>query len=86
MELVQGQTIEGESLSIDEKRFIDCVLIDCVLEYRGSPVSFTRTRMKGLSIRLFRQRSQHRPFSSRGWIARPYAWRMGRVSGDRQLV
>ena len=53
MELIQGQTIEGELLSIDEKRFIDCVFIDCVLEYRGSPVSFTRTRTKGCRYVFF---------------------------------
>jgi hypothetical protein len=38
MELIQGKTIEGRLLSIDGKQFVDCLLINCVLNYRGLPV------------------------------------------------
>ncbi len=53
MELIQDQTFEGELLSIDEKQFVDCTLINCTLEYRGLPVSFTRTRMRGCRYVFF---------------------------------
>lgn len=47
METIEGRTIQGESLTIDGKHFIDCTIIDCVLEYRGDPVNFERTYMRG---------------------------------------
>ena len=47
MELIQGQTILGESLDIDNKYFIDCTLEDCTLEYSGRPVTFERTHLRG---------------------------------------
>ena len=47
MEDILFQTIEGESLTIDGKHFVDCLLIDCILEYSGEPVSFERTLMRG---------------------------------------
>jgi hypothetical protein len=46
MEEIRRQTIKGKYLSIDEKGFIDCTLIDCILEYSGGPVSFHRTRFQ----------------------------------------
>jgi hypothetical protein len=45
MQLVQSQTIQGESLDIDNKYFIDCTLEDCTLEYSGCPVTFERTHL-----------------------------------------
>ena len=46
MQLVEGQTIQGESLDIDNKYFIDCTLEDCILEYSGRPVTFERTHLR----------------------------------------
>lgn len=46
METVQDQKLEGLSLTIDDKHFIDCTLIDCILEYSGRPISFERTIMR----------------------------------------
>ncbi len=55
MEVIEGLTITGESLVIDGKRFIDCTLIDCTLEYRGEAVSFERTHMRGCRHVFFGQ-------------------------------
>ena len=46
MQLVQGQTIQGELLDIDNKYFMDCTLEDCTLEYSGRPVTFERTQLR----------------------------------------
>ena len=53
MELIHNQIFEDELLSIDEKDFVDCTLTNCILEYRGLQVSFTRTRMNGCRYVLF---------------------------------
>ena len=53
MRQIQGETIEGQVLAIDDKEFIDCTLVDCVLEYSGRPVSFTRTHMRGCRYVFF---------------------------------
>jgi hypothetical protein len=53
MELIQNQTIESQLLSIDGKRFVDCTLINCILEYRGRSVDLTRTRMQGCRYVFF---------------------------------
>ena len=47
MRIIQGQTIESESLQIDDTAFVDCTLIDCILEYSGHSVSFDKTTMHG---------------------------------------
>ncbi len=47
MEIVDGRTIKGECLQLDDKHFINCMLVNCVLEYRGHPVIFDRTIMRG---------------------------------------
>ena len=47
MESIIGQTIENESVAIDDKHFIDCTFINCVLEYSGRQVEFERTFMRG---------------------------------------
>jgi hypothetical protein len=43
LEKISHQTFEGISISIDNKFFEDCVIVDCVLEYSGSEVAFERT-------------------------------------------
>ncbi len=47
MEIILGLTIENESIRIDGKHFIDCTLVDCILEYSGGDVMFERTHMRG---------------------------------------
>ena len=47
MEIITGLTITDESVEIDDKQFIDCTLINCVLQYSGRPVGFERTNMVG---------------------------------------
>lgn len=47
MESIYRLDLEGESLTIDNKRFVDCTFTHCILEYSGSPVSFERTRLHG---------------------------------------
>ena len=53
METITGMTIQGECLSIDGKTFVDCLLVDCVLEYSGGPVSFERTNMRSCRYTFF---------------------------------
>jgi hypothetical protein len=48
-----SQVIENETIEIDGKRFVDCVLSNCVLEYSGGPVIFDRTRMRGCRYVFF---------------------------------
>ena len=53
MEIIQRQTIRGESIEIDDKSFVDCTLIDCILEYSGHPVNFERTCFQGCRYVFF---------------------------------
>ncbi len=46
MEVIEDREIHGELLTIDNKRFIRCKLVDCILEYSGSPVVFDSTHMQ----------------------------------------
>ncbi len=46
METIQNQTIESESFAIDDICFINCTIINCILEYSGGPVMFNRTRLQ----------------------------------------
>ncbi len=47
MQTINGRIIRGESLEIDDKHFIDCTLVDCILEYSGGDVTFERTSIRG---------------------------------------
>ncbi len=58
MEVVSGCTIQDECVVIDGKRFTDCTLINCILEYSGDPVDFVRTRMRGCRY-VFYGRARH---------------------------
>jgi hypothetical protein len=55
VEIVQGKTLDSVSVVIDETMFIDCTMIDCILEYSGGPVSFERTNMRGCRYVFFGQ-------------------------------
>ena len=46
MEVIEDQEIRGESVTIDDKSFIRCTLVDCILEYGGRPVLFDRTHLR----------------------------------------
>ncbi len=47
MQVVSGVTIEGESFELDGKHFIDCTLLNCILEYSGGEVVLERTHIRG---------------------------------------
>ncbi len=49
MDVITDRTIEDEYVVLDNKTFIDCNLIDCVLEYSGGEVIFERTHISGCS-------------------------------------
>ena len=47
MKRIENQTIEGESVTIDDVHFIRCTLVNCILQYAGGEVVFDRTSMRG---------------------------------------
>ena len=47
METIEGRTIRGEIIRVDEKCFVGCRLINCTLEYSGGPVILERTQLTG---------------------------------------
>ena len=47
MELIQGITLTDELVTLDEKHFIDCLLVNCLLRYSGQDVIFERTVFRG---------------------------------------
>ena len=53
MEQIQGQIIKGQTVTIDEKEFRDCVLERCVLEYSGGSVVFERTKLQSCTYVFF---------------------------------
>jgi hypothetical protein len=55
VEIVVGKTLESVSVVIDGTTFIDCKMIDCILEYSGGPVAFERTTMRGCRYVFFGQ-------------------------------
>jgi hypothetical protein len=55
VEIIQGKKLEGVSVVIDETTFIDCMMINCILEYSGGPVAFERTSLRGCRYVFFGQ-------------------------------
>ena len=53
MELIKDRTFKGDTLQIDNRIFIDCLLINCTLEYEGGAVSFKQTQMRGCQYVFF---------------------------------
>ena len=53
METIRNRTIRGESVLVDGKIFIDCELVDCLLEYSGGPIVFERTNLSGCRYVFF---------------------------------
>ena len=47
MEIINGLIIENQSIAIDDKHFIDCTLVNCILEYSGTNVAFESTQLRG---------------------------------------
>ena len=43
MKIFEGRTMRGEVIRLDGKHFIDCLLVQCTLEYSGGDVLFERT-------------------------------------------
>ncbi len=53
MQTIEGQVLHNGSLQIDDKRFIDCTFVNCILEYSGRPVHFERTHLRGCRYIFF---------------------------------
>jgi hypothetical protein len=53
METIEGRTIENEYVDLDDKKFTDCTLIDCLLRYSGKPVIFERSRLESCRYVFF---------------------------------
>jgi hypothetical protein len=66
MEVISGLTIKDECVAIDDKHFIDCTLINCILEYSGSDVAFDATRIRGCRYVFFGRARQTLQFLQRG--------------------
>lgn len=47
LEIIKNKHLIGDYLSIDNKHFISCTLIDCVLEYSGGDICFEQTTLRG---------------------------------------
>ena len=47
MRIISDATLTSECLRIDDTHFINCTLVDCILEYSGGDVIFDRTVMRG---------------------------------------
>lgn len=46
MEIIQNQTFTGETMIIDDKFFVNCVLENCVLIYAGGDIRFDGSKAK----------------------------------------
>ncbi len=55
MKMLVGETLSGESVEIDGKHFVDCTLIDCVLDYSGFPYIMERTSLRGCRYLFYGQ-------------------------------
>ena len=53
MQIIQGITFRDESIRLDGKHIIDCIFIDCTLEYSGGDIVFERTSMFGCHHQLY---------------------------------
>lgn len=76
METIIGKSLRGERVALDNRSFVSCTFSDCVLEYRGDPVSFQQTRLshckyvfEGPAKRtvLFLQETGLMPFDPAEW-------------------
>jgi hypothetical protein len=52
MEIIERKTFNGETMGLDGKHFIQCVLDKCVLIYAGGDFSSTDSQMNECQIRL----------------------------------
>jgi hypothetical protein len=50
MEIVQNQVFNGETITIDDKHFVGCKLIECKLIYSGGEVQFTESPVERCPI------------------------------------
>ena len=46
MKIVRELNLQGESIALDNTRFVDCSFNGCTLEYSGGPVILERTALK----------------------------------------
>lgn len=53
MKIFCGTTFRDEFVLLDGKHFIDCVFVDCTLEYGGGTVTLERTAIHGCKHLLF---------------------------------
>lgn len=52
LQVVLGQTIENQTVVMDGKHFIDCSIVNCVLEYSGQALVMESTQFSGCSFRF----------------------------------
>ena len=52
LQIVSGQTFEQETLVMDGKHFVACVISGCVLEYSGQALVMESTQFNGCSFRF----------------------------------
>ena len=53
MDTIQSQVIRNECIAVDDKAFVDCELIDCLIEYSGGSIVFERTVLSGCRFVFF---------------------------------
>ncbi len=79
MQNVSNLTIENETVCLDDKHFIDCVLRRCVLEYSGQELLIERTAFQGCRLKLSSSAGRTMQFlQCMGY--------MGEVTGDWQSL
>lgn len=47
MVIINNQTFQDEVVELDNRRFVGCTFVNCILEYHGGPVCFDSTMMRG---------------------------------------
>ncbi len=52
LEKVEGQCFEDQVLTMDGKHFVDCCVLNCVLEYSGQALVLETTEFRGCSFRF----------------------------------
>ncbi len=76
MQLLQALTFRDQTVALDNKTFVGCTLVNCVLEYSGGPVTFDSTLFRNCryifygqarSTVLFLQEVGLMPFAPAEW-------------------
>jgi len=52
MQIVSHVTFRDETVCLDDKHFMDCSLLRCVLDYSGEELMIERTEIHGCRLKL----------------------------------